>query len=283
MTQESASTPHGVDLDRPNAARIYDWMLGGSHNWAIDRLFGEELVRNLPIVRSLARSNREFLGRTVKYCARQGIHQFLDLGSGVPTAGNVHEVADEVSTHTRCVYVDFEPVAAAHCRLLLEEQGDPRRHAVVEDDMTKVDQVWEKAVKTGVLDPRQPIAVLMVAVLHFVPSERGAYDVVARYRELLPAGSCLIIAHVTDDGVPEDLTPGLRRLMAQYESSSTPVVYRNHQEVGAFFCDFDLVEPGLVYLPRWRLDERFSPTSLRLADAPERVCNFGGVGRKSSA
>lgn len=281
MTRESARVPHGVDLDLPNAARIYDWMLGGSHNWEIDRLFGEELARNLPIVKSLARSNREFLGRAVQYCARQGIRQFLDLGSGVPTAGNVHEVADEVSRDTRCVYVDFEPVAAAHCALVLEEHGDPRRHAVVEEDMINVDRVWDKAVRTGVLDPREPVAVIMVAVLHFVPPERGAYDVVARYRELLPRGSCLIIAHVTDDGVPEDVLPGLRSLVAQYETSSTPVLCRDYQEVEAFFGEFELVEPGLVYLPRWRLDERSSPTSVHLADAPERLCSFGGVGRKA--
>lgn len=283
MTGGPAEAPKGVDVERPNAARIYDALLGGAHNWAVDRHFAEQAVRDFPLVRTLAWANREFLGRAVRHCARLGITQFLDLGSGVPTVGNVHEVADQHGQDTRCVYVDFEPVAAAHCRLLLERHGDPRRHAVVEDDMRNVDQVWDKALDTGVLDPDRPIALIMVAVLHFLLPEHGAHDVVDRYRELLPPGSHLVISHATKTGVPDDLLSKLDELTARYAASSTPGCYRKPAEIAAFFGDFDLLEPGLVWLPQWHLDEGRSPASVELADAPARASALGGVGRKPRA
>lgn len=280
MTEGPERGPRGLDVERPNAARIYDVLLGGSTNYAMDRMFAEQMVQNLPIIKTIARTNREFLGRAVQYCARQGIHQFLDIGSGVPTLGNVHEIANEVSKETRCVYVDFEPVAAAHCRIVLEGHGDPRRHAVIEEDMLNVEQVWEAALATGVLDPTQPIALIMVAILHFVLPEQGAHDAVERYRDLLPPGSHLVATHGTEKGVPDDVLPGIKAANKQSESSSTPGCFRQPDEIAEFFGDFDLVEPGLVWLPQWRLDERDSPASMQLADTPERSCLLGGVGRK---
>jgi O-methyltransferase involved in polyketide biosynthesis len=279
MTSEDDAA-RGPDLERPNAARIYDWMLGGSHNLAVDRALGEKAVQQLPLVQTMAWANREFLGRAVQYCARQGIRQFLDIGSGVPTVGNVHEVANEVSDQTRCVYVDFEPVAAAHCRLVLEQQGDPKRHAVVEDNLLNVDAVWNSAMATGVLDPNQPIALMMVAVLHFVLPEQGAEAALRQYRSRLPAGSYLVISHGTRSGAPDDLVPGLEAMEARYADSSTPACQRDPSEIRAFFGDFELVDPGLVWLPQWHLDERESPASAKLAETPERTCNLGGVGRK---
>lgn len=280
MTEEQARGPQGLDLERPNAARIYDALLGGSTNYATDRLFAEQMVRDFPIVKTLAWVNRDFLGRAVQYCARQGVTQFLDLGSGVPTAGNVHEIADEVNAETRCVYVEFEPVAAAHCRLVLEDQGDPQRHAIVEDDMLNVEEVWAKALATGVLDPTQPIALIMAAMLHYVPSENGVHAAVRRYRELLPPGSHLVLSHATKTGVPEDLLCSLAKMEAHFATSSTPMYFRDRQVIAEFFGDFDMVEPGLVWLPQWHPAERDSPSSTQLADAPERTCQLGGVGRK---
>jgi hypothetical protein len=280
VTEKPTRGSRGLDVDHPNAARIYDAMLGGSTNYAIDRQFAEQAVRNLPIVNTLVRANREFLGRAVRYCARQGVTQFLDIGSGVPTAGNVHEVANELNEETRCVYVDFEPVAAAHCRLALEDHGDPQRHAVVEDDMLNVAEVWAQALATGVLDPTQPIALIMVAMLHFVLPGSGAHAAVQQYRELLPADSYLVISHATQSGVPDDLVPSLDTMEAQYSTSSTPVCYRRRKDIAAFFGDFDMIDPDLVWLPQWRLDERDSPASAQLAAAPERSCVLGGVGRK---
>lgn len=280
MTSEH-DAPRGVDLERPNAARLYDWLLGGSHNFAVDRALGEQSVQNLPIVGSMAWTNREFLGRAVQYCARQGIRQFLDLGSGIPTVGNVHEIANQVSSQTRCVYVDFEPVAVAHSRLVLEQHADPKRHAVVEDNLLNVDAVWNSAIATGVLDPNQPIALTMVAVLHYVLSEREAQAALHRYRELLPAGSYLVLSHVTRTDVPDDVQPALEAMQVQFNtSSSTPACFRQPQEIAAFFGDFDLLEPGLVWLPQWHPEERDSPASVEAVATPNRTCMLGGVGQK---
>lgn len=281
MGVTESRVPEGVDLEHPNAARIYDALLGGTCNWAIDRLFAEQAVKNMPLIRTLAWCNREFLGRAVQFCARQGIRQFLDIGSGVPTAGNVHEVADEVSRDTRCVYVDIEPVAVAHATVELERNGDPKRHAVVQANMLNVDQVWEQALETGMLDPNEPIALIMVALLHFVPPEQKAHVAVERYRRLLPPDSRLIISHVTEDGVPDDLLPQIRAFVGQYEGTATPVCFRTPEEIRAFFGDFEPLDPGLVFLPAWRPGDA-APDShtTNLANTPERACVLGGVGRK---
>lgn len=281
MSDSSDPAPAGIDLDRPNAARIYDYLLGGEANWAIDRAFGEQAVQNMPLVKTLARTNREFLGRAVRYSARNGVRQFLDIGSGVPTVGNVHEAADAVDSDSRCVYVDYEPVAVAHSRVLLEEQGDPRRHAVVSRDMRDVQAVWQDAVRTGVLDPQQPIGLIMVALLHFMPPELAAHDAVEQYRELLPAGSHLIISHVTEHGVPHPELDQIRQFVKQYEESSTPACFRTPSEIAAFFGEFAMVDPGVVWLPDWRIDEGKSPATADLADNPATSCVLGGVGRKA--
>ena len=256
---EPAFAPQGIDLERPNAARIYDWFLGGTANWAIDR---------------------EFLGRAVTYAVRNGITQFLDLGSGVPTVGNVHQVADKLDHGSRCVYVDNEPVAVAHSRILLEENGDPSRHAVINGDLRDVEHVWQQAFRTGVLDPAKPIGLLMVAVLHFVSPEDGGEAAVARYRELLPPGSLLIMSHGTTDGVPPEHLVQLQSVHEQYKQSSTPISLRTRAEFSALFGDFDLVEPGVVWLPEWRLDEAESEATAEVAHNPPASFMLGGVARK---
>lgn len=278
---EPVRGPRALDIEHPNAARIYDALLGGNTNYAMDRLFADQMVRNFPIVKTLAWANREFLGRVVQHCARQGVTQFLDIGSGVPTVGNVHEVANEVNPETRCVYVDFEPVAAAHCKLALEDHGDPHRHAIIEEDLLNVEEVWAKVLATGVLDPHQPICLIMVAILHFLLPESGVRAAVQQYRELLPPGSWLVISHATQTGVPGDLLPSLNKMEAQYATSSTPICFREIAEIAAFFGDFNMVEPGLVWLPQWHLNTRDSPASAHLAETPERTCMLGGVGQKS--
>ncbi|WP_158887673.1 SAM-dependent methyltransferase [Amycolatopsis anabasis] len=281
MTDSSdPGVPYGVDLDRPNAARVYDYLLGGTANWAIDRAFGDQVIEKLPLARTLARVNRDYLGRAVRYCARNGITQFLDLGSGVPTVGNVHEAADSIHPDSRCVYVDNEPVAVAHAKTLLERKGDPARHAAINADLRDVLGVWKAALATGVLDPDRPIGLILVAVLHFVPPEQGAAEAVSQYRELLAPGSHLIISHGTDEGIPESELSQMRLTAKQYEESSTPVHFRTKAEVAEFFGDFELVEPGLVWLPEWRLDEGESRATRKIAHNPPLSCVLGGVGRK---
>ncbi|MEC3975416.1 SAM-dependent methyltransferase [Amycolatopsis sp. H20-H5] len=263
--------PEGVDLERPNAARIYDWALGGSANWAIDREFGEQAVKAFPLVRTLAKVNRDFLARAVRHCVANGVTQFLDLGSGVPTVGNVHEVAGAVAADSRCVYVDNEPVAVAHSQVLLEQEGDPRRHAVLGADLRDVDEVWDGMIDTGVIDPARPIGLLTVAVLHFQPVGSPILDRVREYRELLAPGSFYLLSHVTESGVDGDELAQIRSLVKQYDLSSTPAGFRSHEQILEFFGDFELAEPGLVPVREWRPEgDSTAPIS----------CVLGGVARK---
>ncbi|WP_370942751.1 SAM-dependent methyltransferase [Amycolatopsis sp. cg5] len=263
--------PAGIDLDRPNAARAYDWALGGTANWAIDREYGEMALKAYPQLRQATRANRAFLGRAVRFCIENGVTQFLDLGSGIPTMGNVHEIADELDQDSRCVYVDVEPVAVAHARILLEEEGDPDRHAVIHADLCNHRQVWKEAFDTGVLDPDKPIGMLTVAVLHFVPDSTGVADAIRAYRDLLPVGSLYVISHLTDSEVETDTKSQLAQLKEVSKRSSTPGVLRSTEEVRTFFGDFELVEPGLVPVGEWHPDD-LDPT-VRTA--------IGGVARKT--
>jgi O-methyltransferase involved in polyketide biosynthesis len=282
MTENIPETaPEGVDLERPNAARVYDHILGGTANWAIDREFGDRLVKALPIAKGMAHVNREFLGRAVQHCVRNGVTQFLDIGSGIPTVGNVHEVADELDPQSRCVYVDYEAVAVAHSQILLETHGDLQRHAVVRAKMQSVEEVWHKALATGVLDPDKPIALIMVALLHFVVEEPEAHVAVDQYRALLPPGSRLVISHGSDDGLPDTLRTQFQKFLQLYDNSSTAARSRDRTDIQSFFGDFDIVSPGLVWLPDWHLDERPSPyTTGRFLDDPRNSCVIGGVGVK---
>ncbi|MDQ7805808.1 SAM-dependent methyltransferase [Amycolatopsis sp. A133] len=264
--------PDAVDLDRPNIARIYDWALGGSANWAIDRQYGEQAVQAFPLAKTLARSNRAFLGRAVRYCLAQGITQFLDLGSGIPTAGNVHEVADDHVDDSRCVYVDNEPVAVAHGRMLLEEAGDPERHAVLHADLRDAEEVWEAALATGVLDPDRPICLLTVAVLHFLPDVTGVREAIRDYRKLLAPGSAYVLSHATESGVEGEELEQIRKLVKLSERSSSPAVSRSLDEIAAFFGTFDVIEPGIVPVGEWRPEP--GAATVPLASV------VGGVGRK---
>jgi hypothetical protein len=270
---DSDDVPQGIDLERPNAARAYDWALGGTANWAMDRQYGEAALKAYPELRMAARANRAFLGRAVRYCVESGITQFLDLGSGVPTMGNVHEIADNLDEDSRCVYVDIEPVAVAHSRVLLEESGDPERHAVVHADLCHADEVWDAAMETGVLDPDRPIGLLTVAVMHFLPDATGVREAIRDYRTLVVPGSLYVLSSVTNSGLEDHEQGQLDKLREVSKRSSTPGVLRSHDEIMAFFGDFELVEPGLVPLGQWRPDQEDS------RDASIKTA-IGGVARK---
>jgi O-methyltransferase involved in polyketide biosynthesis len=278
---DPAFVPEGVDLERPNAARIYDWFLGGTANWAIDREFGQRAVATFPMIRTVAKVGREFLGRGVTHLARSGVTQFLDLGSGVPTVGNVHEVADSVHPGSRCVYVDIEPVAVAHSQILLERDGDLNRHAVIQGDLRNPADIWARAMETGVLDPRQPIGLIMVGVLYFLGADDNTNEVVAAYRDLLPSGSYLLASHLTDDGVPQEGEDGSRdKIREQYEQSSTPFYFRTRAEFTEFFDGFELVEPGVVWLPEWHTEVSESKATKKVAHDPAYAGTLGALGRK---
>jgi len=272
--------PEGIDLERPNAARIYDWFLGGTANWAIDREFGERAVQTFPMIKTIARAGREFLGRGVRYMAEHGIDQFLDLGSGVPTVGNVHEIATSVNPDARCVYVDNEPVAVAHSQILLERDGVAARHAVLHGDLRDPADVWVRALDTGVLDPKRPIGLIMVGVLYFIGRDEPALEIVRKYLSLVPSGSYFLSSHLTDDGVPE--SDGARReaIYRQYQQSSTPFHYRSRAEFAEFFEGLELVEPGIGWVADWHREAGESVAGERMADDPSFSGGICGLGRK---
>ncbi|WP_431874794.1 SAM-dependent methyltransferase [Amycolatopsis sacchari] len=279
-----AFPPEGVDLEHPSVARVYDYLLGGDANWAIDRAFGDKVLAGFPVLQSVAISNRLYLHRAVRHLMRLGVRQFIDIGSGIPTMGNTHQVADEVSPDSRVVYIDNEPVAVAHSRYLLEKHGDPKRHAVVQADMRDPDGLWERVAETGVIDFEQPVAVLLVAVLHVQQPGHDGTDIgpqcVARYRELMSSGSYLVISQVTDEGVPDELADKLVELKAMYDASSNPVVWRKQSEIRDLLGDFELVEPGMTWTPLWHPEES-SPNSPELEfSTPEESVIWVGVGRK---
>lgn len=275
----------GLDLSRPGAARVYDYLLGGTANWAIDREFGQRVIERLPLSKDMVLANRVFLNRVVRHLTRLGVRQFLDIGAGVPTAGNTHQVADQLAPDTRVVYVDNEPVAVAHAEIILHRDGDPDRHAVINADLREPDELWRRARDTGILNLAEPIALLMIAVLHFVHAgpdglDRGVPST-ARLRELLPPGSYLAISHLTDDGVPAELISGLGEVRQLYETSvSSPIVFRTRAEIDALFGDFELLDPGTVWTPRWHPEDESALAPKLDFPSPGHAAVWAGVARK---
>ncbi|MFR9728470.1 SAM-dependent methyltransferase [Saccharopolyspora sp. MS10] len=283
---EDPFPPQQADLTKPSVARVYDWYLGGNANWAIDREFGQHVIDQYPLLRPIAISNRLFLHRAVRHLVARGVHQFIDIGSGVPTMGNTHSVADEVEPGSRVVYVDHEPVAVAHSQVLLEKNGDPQRHAVINADFRNPERLWQSAIETGVLDMEQPIAVLLMAVLHVrQPGPDGediSPQVMTRYRELLPPGSYLALSHLTDDGVPSSLDDQLVGIKQMYDNSSSPVIWRSQQEIRDLFGDFEMLDPGMAWTTDWHPEDRspnYSP-HLDFKESGESAI-WAGVGRKT--
>lgn len=235
----------GVDVKHANAARMYDYALDGDHNFKIDREVADQVFAVMPSGPAVARSNRAFLRRAVEFCVDEGIDQFLDLGSGIPTRGNTHEIAQARNPDARVVYVDNEPVAAAHTRQLL--QGNPNA-AMVQADVRDPASVLNAAPTRELLDFSRPVAVLMVAVLHYVSDADGIEDMLAAYRDRCSRGSFLVVSHTTQDHLP-DAARELREVLAK---SGTEVTHRDHAGVRAVFEGWRLVEPGVVWTPQWR-------------------------------
>ncbi|WP_236796950.1 SAM-dependent methyltransferase [Amycolatopsis sp. GM8] len=281
--EEKLIPPEGIDLEHPTAARVYDWLLGGKANWAIDREFGARIVAKFPLLRDISLANRLFLHRAVRHLIGLGVRQFIDIGAGIPTMGNTHQVADELDQETRVVYIDNEPVAVAHSKLLLENEGDPARHTAIHADLREPDQLWDEVLRADVIDFDQPVALLLVAVLHFQQLRRGT-DIgplsVARLRDLLPSGSYLVISHTTYEGVPPTQHQNLVDLDKLYQSSANPVHWRPQQEIRDLFGDFELMEPGLTWTTLWHPEDS-SPQSPDIRfDKPEESVILSGVGRK---
>jgi hypothetical protein len=256
----------GADIDTPNPARMYDYYLGGAANFAVDRAAAERVKQIEPTVAVHARANRAFLRRVVRRLAGEGMRQFLDLGSGVPTVGHVHEIAHSVDPTARIVYVDNEPVAASYSRSLL--RGVPNT-AVVREDLRDSVAVLDHPDTRRLLDLDQPVAVMIMAVMHFIMSDEDVAGLVAAYRDRTVPGSYLGVSHVSaPEGEVSD------RITAQYQRTSLPFRSRTRAELGALFEGYEMVPPGLVYVSDWHPDPGPDPHRL------EPQVFLGGVGRR---
>jgi O-methyltransferase involved in polyketide biosynthesis len=240
-------------LDRPSEARVYDYYLGGACNFAVDRDFGKAQIARYPDMPMIARENRAFLQRSVRHLVAAGVRQFVDIGSGLPTAGNVHEVADQaLPGATRVVYVDHDPVAHSHAQLLLREAGDPARHAALWADLMDTEELWDQVRGTGLIKPSEPVGLLLVAMLHFVPDERDPRRAVRWLQDQLVSGSFLVLSHATGEALPESALRAAEQVRVDYEQQATnPGVFRGRSAVTDFFGDWPLIEPGLVWTPQW--------------------------------
>jgi SAM-dependent methyltransferase len=260
--------PEGIDLSRPSVARAYDYTLGGGHNLAIDREFADRLMAAVPDMRITARANRAFLHRAVRFLVQAGVRQFLDIGSGIPTVGNVHEIAQEAAPDARVVYVDIDPVAVAHSQRILA--GNSAATAI-QADLRHPEIILGHPQVRALLDFDQPIGLMLVAILHAVPDSDDPVGVVAQLRDVLRSGSYLAVSHATADRRPDDMGEVTR----MFRQTTTPTTTRTRAEILRFFDGFDLVEPGLVWSPQWRPD---SPEDV--GEHPERMMMYVGVGRK---
>jgi S-adenosyl methyltransferase len=256
--------PEGLDVNVPNAARMYDYALGGYHNFAVDREFVERAESAIPGAKLVGHANRAFLGRAVQWLVDAGVRQFLDIGSGIPTLGNVHEVAQASAPGSRIVYVDVDPVAVEHSRAILA--GNPHTCAI-EGDLRRPDEILGHPEVLRMLDLSRPVAVLMIAVLHFVSDADDPAAIVARLREALVPGSYLAVSH----GAP--VRQDLRTIRQIYQQTPTPLHLREEGRVAGLLSGLQIVEPGVVPVADWHPDPGASPDSAR-------PCVIGAVARK---
>jgi len=262
-----------IDSAVPHSSRVYDYWLGGKDNFAADRELAESIARFLPIMPAKVRVNRAFLGRVVRYLAEvEGIRQFLDVGAGLPTARNTHEVAQDIVPDARVLYVDNDPVVVAHARALMASHG-PGQTGFVLGDVSEPDSILHHPAFTATLDVTEPVGVLMLAVLMHLDSWEHPHRAVTKLLAQLPPGSCLAVTHLTADSDPA----GVARLVAASQQQGTAVVSRTRTEVEEFFAGLELVPPGVVPVTSWRPDGTV-PAEDELAG----TYSFAGVGRKPS-
>jgi SAM-dependent methyltransferase len=260
--------PEGVDTETFSAARVYDYMLGGNHNFAVDREMARRGLAAMPDLAIQTQANRAFLHRAVRWLVEAGVRQFLDLGSGIPTRGNVHEVAQRAAPDARVVYVDIDAVAVAHSRHLL---ADNPHATAIQEDLRKPETVLDHPEVRELLDFDQPVAVLLLAVLHAIGDQHDPYGVVGTFRDALAPGGHLVISHGTGDSRPDVWA----RMVAMSQSTAYPLTPRSREQVSRFFTGLELVDPGVVWAPLWH------PEQPEDVDGdPGASSNWVGVGRK---
>jgi S-adenosyl methyltransferase len=264
----TTAEPPQIDTTKAHPARIYDYFLGGKDNYPADREAAERVLAVVPSARQMARANRAFLQRAVRFLAGEaGIRQFLDVGTGIPTQGNVHEVAQQVTSDARVMYVDNDLIVHVHANALLA--GD--NTAAVLADLREPDAILGHPEVRKIIDFDQPVALLLVAILHFIEDEEDPAGIVACLRDAMAPGSYLAISHATGDF---DLVAATTAAAA-YDKAAAPMVLRSHAEVERLFNGFALVDPGLVQVSHWRPDRD-------QAAGHQEVWAYGGVGRKTA-
>ncbi|WP_399893184.1 SAM-dependent methyltransferase [Streptomyces sp. BBFR51] len=267
--ERPAWAPRSIDISVPSVSRIYDFYLGGSHNFEVDREAARRAMEFMPGLPKIMQANRAFMRRAVRFAADQGIDQFLDIGSGIPTFGNVHEVAGRSRPGARVVYVDHDPVAVAHSEAVLAGHDDAD---VVAGDLLKPREILAAPQVRRLIDLNRPVALLLVAILHFVEDADDPHAAVAELSDALAPGSLLVLTHASYEGIP---LPAERAggAVDVYKNIRNPLIMRSREEIARFFEGYDMVEPGLVPMPRWR------PEGAVEDEDPYAFSGFAGVGR----
>ncbi|MFI8359883.1 SAM-dependent methyltransferase [Streptomyces sp. NPDC085612] len=283
--ERPAWAPPGIDISVPSVSRIYDYYLGGSHNFEVDRQAARRAMEFMPGLPKIMQANRAFMRRAVRHAVAEGVTQFLDIGSGIPTFGNVHEIAQAASPEARVVYVDHDPVAVAHSEAVLA--GDDRT-GVVAADLRKPQEILTAPAVGRILDLDRPVALMLVAVLHFLEDSDAPYEAVAELRDALAPGSMLILTHASYEGIPltEEVASGT---VGVYRDIRNPLVMRTGEQIRNFFEGFEMVEPGVVSMPDWRPDRSSGAdgadgtdgTDTEAPEDPYAFSGYGGVGRKA--
>jgi hypothetical protein len=272
---EQMESAAGSEIDRPHPARVYDYFLGGKDNYLADRLAAEAVLEGYPDGRLGPQENRAFMGRAVEFLVREaGIRQFLDIGTGIPTSPNLHEVAQRIAPDTRVLYVDNDPVVLVHARALLA--SDPRGVTeYLNADLRDPWSILRSREFRRTLDLTQPVALCLIAVLHFLGHEDDPYRIVRELLAALPSGSYVVVTHAT-----EDYNPQMAKMAATYRAQGMPASPRSRAEVTRFFeaSEMEMVPPGLEVVHRWRPDEQSEDK--RHLFGNERINWYGGVGRK---
>ncbi|MFH9609433.1 SAM-dependent methyltransferase [Streptomyces sp. NPDC017448] len=271
--ERPAWAPQGIDISVPSVSRMYDFYLGGSHNFEVDREAARKAMEFLPGLPKIMQANRAFMRRAVRYAVDSGIDQFLDIGSGIPTFGNVHEVAQAADPGAKVVYVDHDPVAVAHSQAVLDGND---RAVIAAADLRRPKEILDNPEITGLLDLDRPVALLLVAVLHFIEDADDPRGAVAELREALAPGSLIVLTHASYEGIPRSKEEAAGTV-GVYENIRNPLIMRSREEIGEFFEGYEMVEPGLVSMPEWRPDTPQSPAQ----EDPYAFSGFAGVGRKA--
>jgi hypothetical protein len=271
MPETDACRPSEDPTERPNAARYYDYLLGGYHNFAVDRKLGDMVIKVFPDVRLGALANRAFLRRVVKFLSQQGIDQFLDIGSGIPTSGNVHEVAQKINPAAHVIYVDIDPMAVLHSQAILKNNLNA---SIIQEDIHNIEKILTHPTFTASIDLQRPLGVLMLSVLHFVIDDVKLERIMGVLKDSLAPGSYVAISHYSVEGASLETIAQLDRFTG---STKTPAVSRTFAETTRLFDGFELLEPGVVRVQLWRPE---CPEDTLIVQ-PERTLAIAGIGRKA--